>query len=137
MKILPLYSLFLLITLLNASDIEIEALIYDKLIHGVVHTSKPHVYIYGDVNSLQKYHENIILEQNCTNADIVIVTTFTNFPNNCNDKLLFGTKYLHTKDHRVLGAFFWQKGRPNIIFYQKRLKEYNVTLDNSFAKFIE
>ena len=137
MKLLPLYSLFLLINLLNASDIETESYIYDKLIHGIVHTSKPHVYIYGKVNSLQKYHDHIILEEHCKDADIVILSTLKRLPSACNSKLLFGTKYLHTKDSRVLGAFFWQKGRPNIIFYQNRLKQHHVTLDSDFTKFIE
>jgi len=137
LKLIALISLFFIINILNADDMKIESSIYDKLIHAVIHTSKPHVYIYGNINSLENHHENIVLEHNCTKADIVVVTTFNNFPLECSDKILLGTKYSHTKDSRVLGAFFWQKGRPNIIFYQKRLEDYHVTLDNNLNEFIE
>jgi len=137
LKAIVLISLFFIINLLNADDMKIESSIYDELIHAIVHTSKPHVYIYGKIDSLEKHHENIILEHNCTNADIVILTTFNNFPIECSDKILLGTKYSHTKDSRVLGAFFWQKGRPNIVFYQTRLNKYHITLENNLNEFIE
>ncbi len=41
----------------------------------------------------------------------------------------------HTKE--AIGGFFWQKGRPNIIFLRKNLQEHNITLPQEFAKYIE
>lgn len=40
-------------------------------------------------------------------------------------------------DERFIGAFFWSKSRPNVIFLQKRLDSYNITLPKSYDKYIE
>lgn len=52
--------------------------------------------------------------------------------------ILFTTEYnLLSKDERIIGAFFWQKGRPNLLFLRDRLKKADLKLGKEFNKFIE
>jgi hypothetical protein len=130
--------IFLVCTFLAADDLKIEATIYNKIIIAITKKEKPKVYIYKQCKSLKKYPGKIELVAHCKDADIVIVTTLKNIPKMCFTKnKIFGTKYSHLKNPHVIGAFFWQKGRPNILFYKYRLDQNNIKLDKSFNKYIE
>ncbi|ADN08974.1 hypothetical protein [Sulfurimonas autotrophica] len=136
MKLLLVIILFIG-TILSADDLQVESAIYNKIISAVTKKEKPKVYIYKHCKSLEKYPGNIKLVSNCKDADIVIVTTLKDIPKVCYGKNMFGTKYSHLKNPNVLGAFFWQKGRPNILFYKYRLDQNHIKLDKSFNKYIE
>lgn len=52
--------------------------------------------------------------------------------------IVFTTDYdMLEKNKRIVGAFFWQKGRPNLLFVRNRLQKANVTLGHEFDKYIE
>lgn len=52
--------------------------------------------------------------------------------------VVFTTDYdMLEKNKRIVGAFFWQKGRPNILFIRHRLQKANLTLGHEFDKYIE
>lgn len=52
--------------------------------------------------------------------------------------ILFATDYaLLNKDERFIGAFFWQKGRPNLLFLRDRLNKADLSLGREFDKYIE
>ena len=55
------------------------------------------------------------------------------------DKPVFVRKYQLLKKYKnqAIGGFYWQKGRPNIIFLKNNLKKYNFTLPESFNTYIE
>jgi hypothetical protein len=58
-----------------------------------------------------------------------------NFPKNA---VLITTEYaLSEKDDRIVGAFFWQKGRPNLLFLRGRLEKAHIILGREFDKYIE
>jgi hypothetical protein len=124
-------------TILNSDDLQIESSIFKEVIGAMVKTDNPKVFIYKENNSLQKYSDGLELVYSCSNADVVVISTLKNLPSLCFDKIIFGTKYSHLKDSRVVGAFFWQKGRPNILFYKDRLDKNDIKLDSSFDKYIE
>ena len=124
-------------TILNSDDLQIESSIFKEVIGGMIKADRPKVFIYKENNSLQKYSDGLELVHSCSDADVVVVSTLKNLPDVCFDKIIFGTKYSHLKDTRVIGAFFWQKGRPNILFYKDRLEKNNIKLDSSFDKYIE
>ena len=75
--------------------------------------------------------------ENIKNARLILITKKIpeNIPSNA---ILITTEYsLLIKEPRVVGAFFWQKGRPNILFVRKRMQEVNITLGREFDKYIE
>jgi hypothetical protein len=41
------------------------------------------------------------------------------------------------KDKNALGAFYWQKGRPNITFIANRLKKKGIKLPKEYERYIE
>ena len=55
------------------------------------------------------------------NKDIEIFAT--------NEKLLF-------QDQSIVGAFYWKKGRSQLLFIKKRLDRYHIKLSDEYDKFI-
>lgn len=52
------------------------------------------------------------------------------------DKPLFTNKYITLKESKSsIGAFYWKKGRPNIIFLNKRLEQYDLKLSSDLIKY--
>ena len=136
MRIL-LFILFIGINVLFANDIELESAIFNKVLTAVTAKERPKVYIYQHNDALEKYPGKLQLVKDCKDADIVLVSTLKNLPKECAGKILFGTRYSHLQNPQVVGAFFWQKGRPNILFYKYRLEEKDIKLDKSFEKYVE
>jgi len=133
-----LLVLFLLIgTGIYANDMQLEAAIFNKVIMAITQKQSPKVYIYRSNEALQSYPGKLEIVARCKDADIVILSTLKALPEACKNKILFGTRYQHLYENRVIGAFFWQKGRPNILFYEQRLDFNHIKLDVSFNKYIE
>lgn len=44
---------------------------------------------------------------------------------------------LFYNDERVIGAFYWQKGRPNLIFLRERLEAYELPISSELQDYIE
>jgi len=38
---------------------------------------------------------------------------------------------------RVVAGFYWKKGRPHLIFFEKGLKRYRILLPERFSKYLE
>lgn len=38
--------------------------------------------------------------------------------------------------NEIVGAFYWRKGRSQLLFIGKRLKNHDITLSSSYRKFI-
>ena len=122
---------------LQADELKKKSAIFHKIITSIVTSQTPKVYLHTEIESLKKYSQGLALVNECQDADLVIISSLNELPTSCEGKLLFGTKYSHLRDKRVIGAFFWQKGRPNIIFYKNRLEQHSITLNNNFLKYIE
>ena len=135
MKVIIL--IFSLIVTLIANDIELESSIFNTIIQEITSKSTPKVYIHTEVKSLQTNPKQLQIVQSCKDADIVVLSTLKDIPQACQGKVFFGTRYGHLKNQDVIGAFFWQKGRPNVSFYKSRLNAYDIKLDKSFGKYIE
>jgi len=54
------------------------------------------------------------------------------------ERVIFTTDIdLFYEDERVIGAFYWQKGRPNLIFLRKRLEAYKLPVSSELRDYIE
>jgi len=78
----------------------------------------------------------IILVDTPKKADLIITNKYIDIQSN---KPIFVRKYYLLKKYkkRAIGGFYWQKGRPNIIFEGKNLKKFNIILPDNFQRFIE
>ena len=99
---------------------------------------------YRDVFSHSK---RLFLSDKLEEADIVLVTEESRLNNvlykiqaNTNDSkkpIIFVTNYhfLKMSDH-IVGAFYWKKGRSQLLFIKKRLKQYDITLPKEYQSFM-
>lgn len=125
------------ISFLFANDQAFASKIFNEVVHAVVKKAEVKVYIHENIDSLERFPGRLHITHSCKDADIVILSDDKDIPIACQSKLLFGTRYKHMKNQDVIGAFFWQKGRPNILFYKKRLDQHHIELDPKFHKYVE
>ncbi|MEA2111948.1 MAG: hypothetical protein U9P71_07875 [Campylobacterota bacterium] len=132
----------LLITLivsvvLLANDTQLAIKIYNSIAHECTKKVEAKIYLHGDLDILYN-NKSINRTYDCADADFVITSTLLGLPSECNSKIIFSNKYrLFKQSNRVVGAFFWQKGRPNIIFDRERLQKSGIELSDNFQKYIE
>ena len=130
--------LILILTItVHASDNKKASDIFNLLVKEITKKASPNVYLFKGNSSIEEYPGSLNIVTECNKADLIILSTTRNIPKGCLEKILFGTRYSHLKNSNVVGAFFWQKGRPNILFYKKRLEKNNLKLDSSFNRYIE
>ena len=91
----------------------------------------------ADQKNMIKQSEKIKEAVDSSNADLIIVSK--NLPQNLSKNcVIITTEYSQLiKDERIIGAFFWQKGRPNLLFLRPRMQKANVKLSHEFDKYIE
>ncbi|MDD2950479.1 MAG: hypothetical protein PHU29_06800 [Sulfuricurvum sp.] len=122
----------------EGSKNSVEVQIIEKITTSIFPDQK--VTAWGETVELKNtLHQSkkIDLVENFNNARILFVAKKIpeNIPSNT---IIIATNYsLLIKDKRVVGAFFWQKGRPNLLFLRKRMQIANITLDHEFEKYIE
>ena len=134
---IKIFFIFFLISTIYAGDLKLASSIFEKITIAITHDKKSKIYVCSHIDAIDKYSEHFNIVDNCENADIVLISSTKDIPITCKDKVLFGTKYKHLKNKNVIGAFFWQKGRPNILFYKSRLDKNHIKLETSFNKYVE
>jgi len=135
--LIKFFLILFLITTVYASDDKKASSIFNLIAKDITDKASPNIYLHISNPSLEKYPGDLNIVKTCDAADLVIISTVNYLPKECSKKILFGTRYSHLKNPNVIGAFFWQKGRPNILFYEKRLEKYSIKLEPSFNKYIE
>ena len=91
-----------------------------------------------------EHHASRLLEKNafehrvqeCTDAHLIYGETFETLPFTCKKLPRFSTEYEQfQKDEKVIGAFYWRKGRPQLRFNEKRCKDFNITLPQELVQY--
>jgi len=86
--------------------------------------------------------DDFIIVNKAEDADIVLITTKEEIEKLrkkeiSSDTIFFTTKYRLLKSYNeIVGAFYWRKGRSQLLFISKRLKNNDITLSSSYRKFI-
>lgn len=92
-----------------------------------------------------KHSKRIFLSDKLEEADIVLVTEERALNNilfkvnkeNGKKPIIFVTNYHFLKmSDEIVGAFYWRKGRSQLLFIKSRLNEYNITLPKEYQHFI-
>lgn len=128
----------ILLTLeLMSFDVEIASQIFNKIFTAIF--SKKTIYVYSPNHV---YHDvihqakNLSLTPEIKKADIVLITNETELVNGHN-RLAFTIDVAVLREREeVIGAFYWEYGRPKIVFIQKRLEKAKITLAEPFEKYI-
>jgi len=84
-----------------------------------------------------KYSKILIPSYECDKADIVIAGDQLK-NKNCEKKVMIVTKYyLIRKYENAVAAFYWYKGRPNILFIKERLEKFGISLPAKYKKYTD
>ena len=125
-------------SLLFSSEADIEKKIYTLIIHSVFPT-KQEIKIWTDDSkkmSLLNKISSVKLIKDPGNADLLIVKNSLKTPSQA---LIFTSTYRALEHHedKAIGGFYWQKGRPNILFLEPNLKKHHIILPNSMDEYLE
>jgi len=133
-------SLFIYFTItpLFAYDSKTAAIIYEKIFKSFIDSEKINIYAESiDFSEVFKHSSLLHRVYSPLEADITVVTKDDEI---IKDKtlILFATDIdLIKKSSNVIGAFYWDHGRPKIIFIRSRLKYYNLDIGYFFSKYIK
>lgn len=130
--------LFLLIQsqYLFSFDIDTASKIYDKLFYAVFKKEDIKVYVNDDeYKKMVLSSQYLKLTQEIEDSDIIIIRKVEEI-NEIKDKIAFSIdKDLLDQNTNIIGAFYWNKGNPEIIFIKDRLEKHNLNLLESFKKY--
>jgi len=140
-KIIILF--FAIITLFADSVSGIKAKIIENIAHTFV--DKKIIKIYNldpYFNDIFKANKNFVKVNSFDKADIVLTSNSSLFKNMANKEkapFIISTRYKDYKNNKNIdiGAFFWQKGRPNLILNAKIIKEKYIKIPKEYNKFLE
>ncbi len=125
--------------MLNASEKEYATKIIKNLVEVI---DKPNTSVWIDyddsdlMGSLELKQLNVVTT--CKNAKVLILSSEKNIPKHCISKPILVLDYdLLEKHSNAVSAFFWQKGRPNIVFIKKRLQHFSISLPPTYEKYVE
>ena len=97
--------------------------------------------LYSDDKELMSFLSNekkINIAKNCKNSKLVILSNIDHLPKNYKNKYIFVLDYdLLYEIPESFGAFYWKKGRPNIIFIRPRLLKSSLNLIDDLKPYIE
>ncbi len=123
---------------------ELQVRIFEKIFTDMFRKRTVNVFLISmrkrELSELfRRFSKRIRVVQNCMEADIVLVTSRNSFiPMECSEKIIFS---LYRDDifriDRCVGAFYWRKGRPHIVFVKEKLQSFNIVLPPEYEKFIE
>ena len=130
--------LLLINTFLVASSSDVEAKIYNSILSAIFPT-KSNIRVWVDQESkknILNQIEKVQLVETPADADICLVLESKHLKTK---KLMFVGSYSLLKHYKesTIGGFFWQKGRPNIMFLGTNLKKHHIELPTKFDRYIE
>lgn len=123
--------------LFSISSEKVEAKIIMSMLNSI--TSHTNLLIYTDSKKIKKtlLRDEITFINDCNSADIAILES-DEIVTKCKNTTIITLKYDLLKIYlNSVGSFFWQKGRPNIVFIESRLRDKNITIDSDFHDFVE
>jgi hypothetical protein len=128
-------------TLLIAKDTDIESKIYITIFHAI-YPNKNNIKVYTNDNSKKNFLKNIYqvrLVNNPKDADLLLLYKAIDIDIKNIYGVIFATTYHLLKDYKdvAIGGFYWQKGRPNILFLKQNLKKEKISLPQNIQKYIE
>lgn len=138
-KIIFLLSIF--VTLLSASNSnsELRLKILKNIISGI-ENSKP-MRLWSDDKEIMdafSLSKNFVVVDRYEDAKMIILSKKSNLPNKVRSKHIFVLDYdLLYQIPESIGAFFWKKGRPNIVFIKPRLEEHSLKLSANLKPYLE
>ncbi len=85
-----------------------------------------------------KDHGRLQVVDDCLNANLILLNNQGNLSQSCENKHIFALKYDILSDiPSSFGAFFWKKGRPNIVIIKPRLESQSIKISKRLEEYLE
>ncbi len=120
-------------------EIELEAKIVSKISNDML-KKRAKIYIPNISKKSEKiYSKYFTISKNCKDADFVFDKNDLSHEECKNANIIYFTNNYRRlmTNGRYIGAFFWNKSRPNIVFIKNRLDKSGVILSQEYKKYIE
>lgn len=133
-----LLLILLLASSLLASDVTTERKIYAVIVHALLPELQK-VKVWCSDRSKERIFQamqGVVCVASQNDADFVLLSENTDI-NSQAVKFVTSYKLLLEKNLDAVGGFFWQKGRPNILFLRKNLQDHHIVLPQSMQEYIE
>lgn len=124
----------------NTTLLSVEKQIIKKILYAVVPGKKIiNVYFQGsNIPKSIKTNKIIHIVKDYKEADVIIVEQKNCKQNKYFHKPIIVLDYnLLNKCPNAIGAYFWQKGRPNIVMIEPRIKKESIKLPDEFKIYLE
>ena len=116
---------------------KVEAKILSEMAHILVKESKKiKVITSPDLKYIIKYSKILSQVNSCKKAQILI-TGNEELLKYCNKPAIVTRYYLLRKYKNAIGAIYWKKGRPNVVFIEDRLEIFKIKLPDRYKKYLE
>lgn len=140
MKILFLFIvLFLPLFSMNTQDANHRTIILEKVIGDISITKELKVWTDNqDLHNELLQHSELAVVSNCEEATVLILENSENLKNGCLNKHIFVLNYsLLSQIEYSFGAFFWKKGRPNIVIIEPRIRMQSIGITKDLEPYLE
>ncbi|AXX92760.1 hypothetical protein CPU12_02715 [Malaciobacter molluscorum LMG 25693] len=122
--------------------IELEAKIISTIAHLSINKKEDIKLYIPEISSVESeiYSKLFVLSKSCEDADFVYIKKDFDEITKCKNRkaIFFTNNYKKLLNNNIfIGAFFWSKSRPNIVFIKNRLMTKHILLPNTYQKFIE
>lgn len=122
--------------------------IYYSIFHAL--SSKEKITVYTNDKEYRDvfiHSKEISLSEDPENTDIILITqesmlneildNMSQDMNKTEQPIIFVTNYKFLKiSEKIIGAFYWRKGRSQLLFIKNRLERSNITLPEEYQKFM-
>jgi len=139
LKKILIISLLLFSASAYSGELDVATTIIERIATALVKRQTIKVYARSSFErKIITHSDKMTLTQQCEQADFLLLESDQKIPKPCQNSMIFFTQYKAFKRHpNGVGAFFWQKGRVNILFLQERLKKFNIKLPLEWDHYIE
>ncbi|MDD5210903.1 MAG: hypothetical protein PHV62_00680 [Sulfuricurvum sp.] len=133
--------LFLTIALFASDNKDImRAQILEKIILNI--SINETITVWSDNKELLagfRKSNHLIISDICDKATVIIIENKKELNDDtCKNKPIFVLNYNLLKEvPKSFGAFFWKKGRPNIVIIESRIKSQNISVSKELNAYIE
>lgn len=135
-------TLFLAVASFASEDrVDIKAQILEKIFSNI--TIDQTITVWSDNKELlEEFKKNsyLIVTDDCAVATLIVVEEKKSIEDdeNCRDKPIFVLNYELLKNiPESFGAFFWKKGRPNIVIVEPRTELQNIRVSSELDAYKE
>jgi len=121
----------------------LEVKIIERILTDLIRKERVNVVLLGEgkeeaEEKIRRFSDKLRLVRECGEADVLLLTGRVRLEGECRIKPAFSLdRRLLMRWENCIGAFYWKKGRPNIIFLRERLKKLRIDLPSEYDRFIE